>query len=90
MRAVPSLNFLFPYQVLGFGLTLEVLPVPWLRLSAFYSYGVYPVDGTIDWDSYGEGLLGVRLFGLTGESAVDIPLRPPSPAWQRPPPVVKA
>jgi hypothetical protein len=54
---------------------VELLPVPWFRVSALYSFGITPEKGGVVWTSYAEAMLGVRVFGLSSESAVDVPLK---------------
>jgi hypothetical protein len=90
LRVIPTIGGVIPYQVLGVGLTVEVVPVPWLRASAEYSFGFTLSQQEFAASHYAEALVGVRLLGVKGESAVDIPLKPPNPAWKRPPPTIKA
>ena len=72
---MPALSVHVPYQLLALGATLELFPVPWLRFSALYSFGIAIRTDPVAWTSYAEALAGVRVFGTTGESAVDVPLK---------------
>jgi hypothetical protein len=90
VRVIPFLGGVIPYQIMGLGLMVEVLPVPWLRTSAEYSFGFTASQGQLAASHYAEALVGVRVLGVQSESAVNIPLKPPNPVWKRPPPVIKA
>jgi hypothetical protein len=87
---MPALHMHIPYQFGGFGLTLEAVPVKWLRLSALYSFGISPTKNEIAWTSYAEALAGVRLFGISSESAVDIKLKKRGAGLNPKVPIVKA
>ena len=90
LAVMPAAQFHIPYQFGGFGLTLEAIPVKWLRLSALYSFGITPANNEIAWTSYAEALAGVRLFGTTAESAVDVKLKKRGAGLNPKVPIVKA
>jgi hypothetical protein len=90
VRFVPGFQFRLPYQTIGIGTPIEVVPVGWLRIGLAYAFGISTSKTTTAWGNYGEGLLGIRLFGTSSESAVDIPLRDRKPMSFRDPPAIKA
>ena len=70
----PALQVRVPYQILGFGATVEGMPLEWLRLSALYSVGISPTKGSVAWSNYAEAAIGVRLLRGTGEDRASIRL----------------
>jgi hypothetical protein len=90
IAVMPALHLHIPYQFGGFGLTLEAVPVKWLRLSALYSFGISPANNKIAWTSYAEALAGIRVFGSTAESAVDVKLKKRGAGLNPNVPIIKA
>jgi hypothetical protein len=74
IRLLPALGIRFPYQILGVGASLEVAPVPWIRASLLYSFGMTMGADGVHGSNYAEGLLGIRLLHVVSEVAVDVPL----------------
>jgi len=80
----PAIQFRFPYQPLGIGLSLDALPAPWLRVSGLYSFGMTLGKDHGYASSYAEALIGVRIYSTVSESRVDIP-RTDKPSFLNPP-----
>jgi hypothetical protein len=74
-RSVPGLYMRIPYQVVGIGLPVELVPAPWLRIGLAYGFGMSPSGDDVAWGNYGEAWVGLRAFTASTETAVDIPLR---------------
>jgi hypothetical protein len=89
-RSLPALAMRIPYQVVGLGALVELVPVPWLRIGLTYAFGISPSGDDVAWGNYGEAWLGLRVFSTSTETAADIQLKPHE-AWSfREPPVLKA
>lgn len=90
LRFVPGFQIALPYQVLGIGTSIELVPVGWLRIGTAYAFGMSSNGVTTAWGNYGEGFLGIRVFGASSEAAADIPIRDRKPMRWRDPPAIKA
>lgn len=89
LRLTPGLRVDFPYQLLGVGTGVELVPARFVRVGLAYSIGLSLVSGEGKVSHYAEGLLGFRIFGIDGESRTDIPLRDQSPGVGKDPPALK-
>lgn len=68
----PSLSFGTPYQIIGIGVTVDLLPVSWLRLGAAYSFGISLERSESQGSHYAEGAVGLRVVGVDDDMAVDL------------------
>jgi hypothetical protein len=90
LRLTPGLRVDFPYQILGVGTGVELVPTRFVRLGLAYSIGISLTREKAKVSHYGEGLLGLRLFGLDGESRTTIRLGLPRPGLRDERPALKA
>jgi hypothetical protein len=71
----PQFGMHIPYQVLGIGLSADLYALPWLRLSALYSFGFSPTHNDVRGSNYAEAAVGVRVFGHQSQTALDLTTR---------------
>lgn len=63
--------FNVPYQYVGVGAALNVLPLPWLRFDALYSFGASSVRSKSQASHYAETSGGLRVLGVSQDVAVN-------------------
>jgi hypothetical protein len=65
----------FPFQFTSAGAEVAVYPVPWLHLRGTYLFGVSPTPDGVRISQYADVFLGLRVLNVSGERAVDIPVK---------------
>jgi hypothetical protein len=76
LRLTPGLRIHFPYQLLGVGTDVELVPSRFVRVGITYSIGMSLTRTKVKPSHHAEALFGFRVLAADGESRTEIPLRP--------------